>query len=262
MIKIFLSFKSFDHFCNICLADEALAKLGVKTGDVLIVKDKLFWQIPLLFALFFFPLAGWFDNQVASFFAGDEGQFGDPLWCSLVYKHAPLFGQALFIVSTSLVGYGLAKKRFSLWFPSLYICLTLLLSGGVIGHLLCKRHWTRPRPYQTIQFGGKYPYSHPLCRYKGPIEKRLKSMPSSHATWGFYFITLFFVGANLKRRPLMLAGIGLALFLGCLLSVGRLVQGGHYLSDVVASALIMWLTAYGLDRWFASLQKRLMPENP
>lgn len=224
------------------------------------VKTGLFWQIPLFLAILLLPWAGSIDVHVASYFVGPDMRFHAPKWCSYVYTYGPLFGQTLFVTSCLLIGYGLLTKRFSLWFYSCYICLTLIISGGLIGHILCKQFWPRPRPSQSLQFGGKYPYCHPLCRYQGHVEKRLKSMPSGHATWGFYFITLFFVGRRLKNKPLTIAGLGLSLLFGCLLSFGRIVQGGHYLSDVFASAIIMWLIAYALDQLFASRKIALSPQ--
>ena len=171
------------------------------------MRQGLFWQIPLLLFLMFLPFASFLDLRIASYFVGNDLRFAAPKWCSTVYAYGPLFGQALFVASILLLGYGLCTKRFSLCFYAWYISLTLLIGTGFIGHLVCKQFWTRPRPTQTALFGGKYPYCHPLCRYKGPVDKRLKSMPSGHASWGFYFITLFFLGKRLNNRILSRAGL-------------------------------------------------------
>ena len=220
------------------------------------MKQALFWKIPILLFLIFLPFASFLDIHVASYFVGDDLRFHAPKWCSMVYAYGPLFGQTLFVTSVLLSCYGLCTKRFSLWLYAWYISLTLIISAGFIGHLVCKQFWTRPRPTQTSLFGGKYPYCHPLCRYNGYVDKRLKSMPSGHASWGFYFISLFFLGKRLNSRILTIAGLSLALLFGTTLSWGRLAQGGHYFSDVFASAIIMWLVAYCLDRWFAAKKQR------
>lgn len=63
---------------------------------------------------------------------------------------------------------------------------------------------------------------------------------------GFYFFALALLGICYRRRDLYWLGLGLAWGLGGLLSLARIAQGGHFFSDTMASALIMWLTAWGL----------------
>ncbi|WP_231909278.1 phosphatase PAP2 family protein [Candidatus Protochlamydia naegleriophila] len=54
------------------------------------------------------------------------------------------------------------------------------------------------------------------------------------------------MGKYYQNRKLYQAGWILTLFLGGALSLARIAQGGHFLSDILVSALIMWLTAAGL----------------
>lgn len=48
-------------------------------------------------------------------------------------------------------------------------------------------------------------------------------------------------------RSLKALGLFLAFGLGGFLSIARIVQGGHFITDIFASALIMWYTAYFVD---------------
>ena len=45
----------------------------------------------------------------------------------------------------------------------------------------------------------------------------------------------------------MSAGLIISFGLGILLSMARIVQGGHFISDVLFAALLMWETAYFVD---------------
>jgi lipid A 4'-phosphatase len=84
--------------------------------------------------------------------------------------------------------------------------------------------------------------------YKGKKDRHLRSLPSGHASMGFYFLSLYFIGKRLRKKYLTLFGAGMALFLGTLLSFVRFSQGGHFFSDSVLSFFIMWQTCYWLDR--------------
>lgn len=55
---------------------------------------------------------------------------------------------------------------------------------------------------------------------------------------------------------------GFALVLGGLLGLARVAQGGHFLSDVVWAAALMWFVAYALFRWMKLHETRLyVPKN-
>jgi membrane-associated PAP2 superfamily phosphatase len=76
---------------------------------------------------------------------------------------------------------------------------------------------------------------------------RAKSFPSGHSTCGFYFLCLYFAGRRTSSRLLQALGLGIGLGYGILLSVVRIVQGGHFISDCLFAALLMWEVAYFVD---------------
>jgi membrane-associated PAP2 superfamily phosphatase len=59
---------------------------------------------------------------------------------------------------------------------------------------------------------------------------------------GFYFFAVAFLGRYYGSKRLLYSGLLMALGLGGSLSYARMAQGGHFLSDVLFSALIVWLT--------------------
>jgi len=211
----------------------------------------LFWKIPLVAFLLFVPFSSRIDIATSSFFLGGKEYFQAPAWCWTVYRYGLRPGQFLLAASAIVLVIGLLIRKNNIWKPALYLSLTLCIGSGVIGHGLLKRFWQRPRPKQVTLFGGKYPFCPIYTRYTGPVDRHLRSLPSGHATMGFYFFSLYFLGRRGRKRWLKITGLSAAAIMGTILAWARLSQGGHYLSDIVTSALIMWLTALWLDVLFA-----------
>ncbi|MBA2368092.1 MAG: phosphatase PAP2 family protein [Candidatus Protochlamydia sp.] len=127
--------------------------------------------------------------------------------------------------------------------PFLYLLLVLAIGSGLIIHAILKDNWGRPRPRQVEEFGGKQSFrAYYEPNLFNPVEPS-KSFPCGHCSMGFYFFTFVFLGKYYRRPLLSFLGWGLAFGLGGALSFARMAQGGHFFSDVLISALIMWLTA-------------------
>jgi membrane-associated PAP2 superfamily phosphatase len=137
------------------------------------------------------------------------------------------------------------------WVPYRRACLVLVLAvalgPGLAVNGLLKPYWGRPRPRQVAEFGGVQAF-----RYwwqPGGFGSG-KSFPSGHAAMGFVMVA----GAVLLPRAYgrwRHAAIGTAFGYGLLLGCGRIVQGGHFFSDVLWSGVIVVLITYGLWRALA-----------
>ena len=123
------------------------------------------------------------------------------------------------------------------------LSLSLILTSGLIVNVLLKEYWGRPRPVQTVEFGGDYPFR-PLYSPQHPTPEPMKSFPSGHATVGFYFLIFAIIGLKRKNRALTVAGLILGLGFGGAMGLARISQGGHFFSDILTSALIMWVCGY------------------
>ncbi|MDR0717023.1 MAG: phosphatase PAP2 family protein, partial [Azoarcus sp.] len=66
------------------------------------------------------------------------------------------------------------------------------------------------------------------------------SFVSGHASAGFFAVSLGFLGGASARRRWTLAGLAL----GGIAGLGRIAQGGHFLSDVVFAFFITWWSAW------------------
>ncbi len=203
------------------------------------------WLVPLLALLCIAPFTPALDLAISRFFYGSAehpfpAQF--PLF-PFLYTYgewpglATGFGGFLLFLG-SFIFRTLKHYRKA----GLTLALTLAIGAGLISAALLKEHWHRPRPKQTIDFGGNYPYT-PFYTYPSiQTTEGLKSFPSGHAMMGFYFLVFIPIGDYYRNRALKLFGLITGLGFGILLSLTRLAQGGHYLSDTIFSAFITWMT--------------------
>jgi lipid A 4'-phosphatase len=121
-----------------------------------------------------------------------------------------------------------------------FLLLVLLLGPGLLVNGVFKSEWGRARPHQVEDFGGTKHFS-PALVMTDQCERNC-SFVSGHASMGFFLIALAWV---LRDRRWLWAGIAL----GALVGLGRMAQGGHFLSDVVFAFWSVYLTALLCARW-------------
>ena len=186
----------------------------------------------------FFSLFPQIDTNVTGYFWTPEAGFylRDSALPWLLYKFIPLIGYGVAI----LVGLVFALSRM---FPSgllgvdrrgaSFLLLALILGPGLVTNGILKEFWGRARPVQIEQFGGTAHFT-PALEITNQCAHNC-SFVAGHPSMAFY--TLAFAFLMTGRRMRILTGIAAILF-GCLAGYGRIVQGGHFLSDVVFSGLI------------------------
>ena len=124
---------------------------------------------------------------------------------------------------------------------TLFLSLLLVVGPGIVVNFLLKNHVGRPRPVQTLEFGGNNHF-----RRLGELgSKAGKSFPSGHASMGFYWLGLsVFFWERRRNRAWVFAVLGLTL--GTVIGVGRMAQGGHWPSDILWSAGVIYFAAWVL----------------
>lgn len=157
--------------------------------------------------------------------------------CSFLYEYGTL--PAILLGSVSLVGVLLAvwwtrARRHWRWMA--FYAAALILGPGLLVNAVFKENFGRPRPTNVVDFGGEHEF-HPVGVPKGPGGG--KSFPSGHASMGFFLMAPCFVFAA-KRRRLATAFLLLGLVAGLSLGAVRIVQGGHWLSDVIWSGVFVY----------------------
>lgn len=116
-----------------------------------------------------------------------------------------------------------------------FLCAALLGPGLVIEGVF-KNTVGRPRPVQIEQFGGNQAFQGPFALGDNPEAHR--SFCSSHAAAGFALMGLGLTCGPTWRRRWLLIG----LVSGAVIGAGRIMQGGHFLSDVVFAFYAVWLS--------------------
>jgi membrane-associated PAP2 superfamily phosphatase len=172
------------------------------------------------------------DMQLARLcYLPEEGWRFENFWLvQLLYQRGMLPGLLIGLVGLGglLLGWKLPKLRRQ-WRSYLLLVLLLLIGPGLLVNTVFKDNWGRSRPKHVIEFGGQLPFIKVWDRGERGISK---SFPSGHASIGFYLIAPYFVLR--KRRKLLAKGflLGGTLY-GALMGAGRIVQGGHFPSDVL-----------------------------
>jgi lipid A 4'-phosphatase len=112
-----------------------------------------------------------------------------------------------------------------------FLLLSLALGPGLVVHGIFKEGFERPRPVHSDVFGGEYVYVPPMVIGNDTG----KSFVSGHAATGFFFCAFALLAATRRwQLALYAAGIGFGIFLGAC----RIVQGRHFLSDVLFSGVV------------------------
>ena len=119
----------------------------------------------------------------------------------------------------------------------LYLVLVMIIGPGLVVNVGLKQQWGRPRPRDIQDFGGKYSYEAP---WQMDRSSPGNSFPSGHASMGFYFFSLLFLVRNKSWKQSLWSGI-LAFAWGAIIGFVRIIQGGHFFTDVLWAAVILWL---------------------
>lgn len=208
------------------------------------------WLGPILAMAILTPFTPFLDLTMTNFFYLPTHGFPSNAFYDFLYNYGVIPAQLLFCLSTIILFLGCFFKKWKKWHaPALTLVLSLLIGGGLIIHVILKDHWGRPRPKQTIEFEGTQPfrpYYYPNFFHQ---PEPSKSFPCGHCTMGFYFFTLALAAKKLNFRKTFWTALILSLVLGIGLSIARIAQGGHFFSDTLISALIMWLAACTCTYW-------------
>lgn len=175
------------------------------------------------------PQAGWVSKDVG-------------IW-KFLYDYAPipafcLAGGALITIALSFRIAALRAYRK----VALFFILVLAIGPGLIVNTFFKEHWGRPRPRHIQEFSGKSPF---LRVWEKGNFKNGNSFPSGHASVGFFLLSPYFI---LRKRSRYWALTCLSFGIGCgtLIGLARMIQGGHFASDVLWAGGVVYFTAVGV----------------
>ena len=197
----------------------------------------LFWLFPQIDL----AVSGWFHDPELRFYPKNAAD-PDPRPGHWLFGFLYWFAPRLDYLFAALLILGLilsAGRRF----PSLvrerkriaYLLLVLALGPGLLVNSLLKEHSGRARPADIREFGG----GHVFTPAGVPADQCTTncSFVCGHCSAGFYFIALGFVSRHRRRW------FAFGVLYGSLVSLARIAQGGHFLSDAVLSFFAVYLTA-------------------
>jgi membrane-associated PAP2 superfamily phosphatase len=129
---------------------------------------------------------------------------------------------------------------------SLFIVLLLALGPGLVVNVILKDHFGRPRPSDLIEFGGT---QHFVQFWQFGSGGKNSSFPSGHASIAFFLMALWFI-YRWKNRPKALFFLLTGLLFGLLVGIARIMQGAHFLSDVLWAGGLVYITGELLSCFF------------
>jgi len=175
--------------------------------------------------LLYSPEKGWFMSQ-------------DTPW-RLLYDYGNIPAIILSVAGFVILVLGFFRKQLRPYRKiSLFLVIFMILGPGLVINTIFKDHWGRPRPADIVDFGGKQTF-HQVWEMGQSLQG--KSFPSGHASVGFFLFSPFFFLRKTSRRQAF-SFLCLGIFYGTLMGIGRMIQGGHFLSDVVWSGTLTYLT--------------------
>jgi lipid A 4'-phosphatase len=132
----------------------------------------------------------------------------------------------------------------------LFLAAMLVVGPGLLINSVAKPWFQRPRPCHIVDFGGDQAFV-PVWE-RGPAEASPDvglSFPSGHAAIGFVLMAPAFL--LFRRHPRWArAFLLLGLTGGCVMGLGRVAQGDHFVSDVFWAGGVVYFSGLVLRHFF------------
>ena len=204
----------------------------------------------IILTLMLFQIFPQWDVKSATHFhvAGNTFLWSNSAWANSL-RHILYDGVALIMVVMAILGI-LAKwqpawQRWVRWQTALFIILSFALGPGLMVNAILKNHWGRPRPHQIIQLGGTMHFE-PAGTPGGQCPTNCSFVCGDASVVFAFWAFLPFIRRRWRRISY---GI-LILAAGSFMGLVRMAQGGHFLSDVILSGLVVYLVIWLLHRAF------------
>lgn len=175
----------------------------------------------------------------SQFFSAEKGWFlAETFPWNWLYEYGEIPGILVSVLSFVFWTYSSTKQKLTVLRPYLLICgMTPIIASALLVNVVLKDHTGRPRPREIVQFSGNWEYKPAL---QTGIPGRGHSFPCGHCSIAFTLIS----GVVFWRRSrkFALSSLSLGLAYGMLMSIARIAQGGHFLSDALWSLGVVLLT--------------------
>jgi membrane-associated phospholipid phosphatase len=175
----------------------------------------------------------------------------------LIVPLTEAIGAALLILG--VLGLFVARvRRFLAPKAAFFFLACLLIAPGLIVNTILKDEWGRPRPNQVAELSQPLARAHQKVWVMSEECARNCSFVSGDVAIAASWVAIVpFIAASYRRRVIASA-IGLTV----VVAIVRVVQGGHFLSDVVLSACITYLSVFAIYRAFYGRSVPRLAEPP
>ncbi|MGD9975566.1 MAG: phosphatase PAP2 family protein [Desulfatirhabdiaceae bacterium] len=162
--------------------------------------------------------------------------------CQILYKSVEivtpvcigiLITMLIWVWITKISVLGLTRKSFY------YLILVLALGPGLLANTILKDNWGRARPDAIVEFGGDKLFT-PAFILSSSCNRNC-SFVSGHSAMAFYVMVPGFLFRRYRKQI-----FGFGFVYGSVVGLARMVQGGHFLSDVVFSFFCVFSVAWGI----------------
>jgi membrane-associated phospholipid phosphatase len=132
----------------------------------------------------------------------------------------------------------------------IFLLASLALGPGLLVNGVLKENSHRPRPEQTVEFGGPWRFR-PYEAFDGECRRNCSFVSGEVAASSWTLAP-----ALLAPPPFRVLAVGAALAFTAATGALRMSFGGHYLSDALLAALFTFLIVLGFYRWYLGRPKR------
>ncbi len=144
------------------------------------------------------------------------------------------------IISILILGLsGFYKFAYKFRKAMIVFLLALILGPGLLVNVVGKNFSGRPRPREIIEFGGDWKYKKV---FEIGIPGKGHSFPCGHCSMGFIFFAIYVVLRDKKKFKAYLWFL-FSLLSGFAIGMVRMAQGAHFLSDVIWTGIITFISA-------------------
>ena len=210
--------------------------------------------ITLILSILFFLFPN-LDITVSGLFFGQDGSFiaSESDWFIYFIRKMimPLLALLIFFVPLAAVVKQIKYKEKILDIPVrdwIYLFTCLIIGTGVVVNSIFKNLWGRARPNDTIQFGGEEPFTIPW------LNVNYCDTNCSFVSGDVSFITLSLAVLLIFNKTTLNTFAYIAVGLMSLL---RIMEGDHFLSDTIMSFIITFVIVRILFEIFQKLPEDL-----
>lgn len=201
----------------------------------------LFLALSLLFVLqpqLDLAISSYFYDSASQTWSGNSNQAVYYLYRFLRVIPFYLTPALLLLLGFLAYKYGFKHQKTR---ASLFLLLSLAIGPGLLVHTVMKEGFDRARPRQVVEFQGQLPFT-PAFVVSDQCPDGCASFVSGHAAMGYWLMVFAWIT---RRKAWLWAGIAF----GLVASLGRISQGGHFLSDTIFAGFLCYFVYRILSYW-------------